>query len=134
MSGCYHGSGVSKTAEINLEIYEGSTFRKSFIWKSDSVAVDLTGYTAKMQVRATIKSSTALLTLTTENGGIVIEDQVEKTGMYSINISSILTANITNHIEVEGIYDLKLISALPDGDVRLQQFGIFTIKPVVTRD
>ena len=58
-----------KPAQLDLIIYQGATFRKTFGWKSSSL--DLTGYTARMQIREKIKNSTVVADLTTENGGII---------------------------------------------------------------
>ena len=40
-----------KPGKIDLDIYQGATFRKQLIWKLNKAVVDLTGYTARMQVR-----------------------------------------------------------------------------------
>ena len=42
-----------KPAVVNLTIYQGSTFMQEFQWKTGNpaVPVDLTGYTARMQIR-----------------------------------------------------------------------------------
>lgn len=63
-------------AIINITIYQGATFRKPFTWLTGLLAtpVDLTGATARMQVRKKASDPKADVTLTTENGGIVITD------------------------------------------------------------
>jgi hypothetical protein len=67
--------------------------------------VDLAGYTARMQIRATKASTTILLELTTANGRITI-DNTAKT--ITLTISAVDTAALTF---LEGVYDLELISA-----------------------
>ncbi len=65
----------------NMLIEQGTTFVRSFnIQYPDPedpevyLNYDLTGYTARMQIRRTIDSSTAIVTCTTENGRISIDD------------------------------------------------------------
>ena len=50
-------------ANIDIIIIEGGTFDKTYQWKTGdpAVAVDLTGYSANMQIRAKTKSETILL-------------------------------------------------------------------------
>ena len=60
-------------ANITLQMEQGATFSKVFTCRDAAgVLVDLTGYTARMQVRATYASPTTLLDLTTENGKLVL--------------------------------------------------------------
>jgi hypothetical protein len=79
-------------ARIDLTIYQGATFRKSLVWKSDGEVVDLTGYTAQMQIRETIDATTSLLDLTTENDRIVI---TEEEGKVELVISAADTAQLS---------------------------------------
>jgi hypothetical protein len=55
-----------------LEIDKGATFQKALEWQdSNSVAIDLTGYTSAMHIRAGY-GTTLIHELTTENGGITL--------------------------------------------------------------
>jgi len=67
--------------------------------------VDLAGYTARMQVRGKITDTEVLVTLTTENGGVEI-DNVNKT--ISLLISATDTAAFTFP---SGVYSLELVSS-----------------------
>ena len=52
---------------------QGSTFTRVFTWQdSTGVPINLSMYTGRMQVRATIDNASTLLSLTTENGGIAL--------------------------------------------------------------
>lgn len=63
--------------------------------------VDLEGYTARMHIRA--KDGTLLLELTTENGGITV-DNVAKT------VSRLIDADVTEAITwTKGWYDLEMV-------------------------
>jgi hypothetical protein len=121
-------------ANIELSICEGADYEQAFIWKSGSTPteVDLTGYTAEMQIRTSYDGD-VLLELTTDNGGIVLADQVTDTGKYSIAIDSTDTVGLcVNHHDVPARYDLFLIS--PTGARRLHQYGRAMIYAAVTRD
>jgi len=54
----------------NITVVNGTTFQLSPVWKVDSLPVDLTGYTADMQVRDI--SNNLIVELTTSNGKISI--------------------------------------------------------------
>lgn len=94
--------------------------------KADNgVPFDLTGYIARMQVRATIASASALIDLTTANGGIVL-------GGTAGTIRVIITAAATAALTIsEGVYDLELIPA--DLSVRRLLQGTVTVSKEATR-
>ena len=109
----------------NFTINQGETFSKSITWKdSGEVIVDLTGYTARMQLRRKINSQTIDKSLTTENGGILIP--APTTGVISLFMSASETA-VLNGIYV---YDLELVKV---GIVKRLLQGSITIDLEVTR-
>lgn len=65
--------------------------------------VDLTGYTARLQIRKSIKAPDVLLELTTENGGISINVPAYT---ITLNISATATAALT---WTEGVYELEMV-------------------------
>lgn len=113
--------------KLKLTIDQGATFTKQLTWKTGTpaVAVDLTGYTARMQIRPTIESSTVLVSLTTENGGIALGGTA---GTITLTITATATAAFT---WTEGVYDLELVSA--GGVVTRLLKGAVTVTPEVTR-
>jgi hypothetical protein len=97
-------------ASYDLTIRQGSTWNQTVIWKdSDGVPVDLTDYTARMQVRPVVQSETIIIELTTENGRIELGGS---TGEVRLNLSAEVTAQIEL---LAGAYDLELESS--DGTV-----------------
>lgn len=69
-------------ADAKLVLAQGGTLdRAVFQWgtqaseTADFVPVDCSTYTARMQIRPTASSSTVLLDLTTENGGLDLDDE-----------------------------------------------------------
>ena len=86
--------------------------------------VNLTGYTARMQIRPTVDSATVLTTLTTENGGITI-NTVDAS--ITLNISATETAAYTWQTAV---YGLELVIGT---DVIPFANGTLTLVKEVTR-
>ena len=115
--------------EIDFTIYQGASLKKEWelVAKGTEDPIDLTGYTARMQVRAKIKDTTPILDLTTENDGITITVGAEKTTL-AIYANAATTAAITAS---KGIYDLELIDT--SGDVYRLMSGSITVSKEVTR-
>lgn len=93
-------------AHIDLDIYKGSTFVKVIQWKTGAtpVAVNLTGCTARMQIRKSVNDTTVLDTLTTENGKIVIHEPLN--GKFKIVISA---PTSTAYTFTSAVYDLEIV-------------------------
>ena len=117
-----------KPAVVNLTIYQGSTFMQEFQWKTGNpaVPVDLTGYTARMQIRPKVTDPTIIATLTTENGGIVFPDAVA--GKFMLEISAAATALMEFK---NAVYDLEMI--MPNGKIKRLFGGTVTLSFEVTR-
>lgn len=115
-------------AKLKLAIEQGATFRKVLTWKAGTpaVAVDLTGCTARMQIRKEIANATPYVELTTENGGIELGDVA---GTITLFISPTDTAAFT---WTTGVYDLEI--EFSPTDVRRLVYGSVTVSPEVTRD
>lgn len=113
--------------EVNLTIYQGATFRQSVTWKSGTPAapVDLTGCTARMQIREKVDSATVLATFTTEDGGITLGAAL---GTVEVFASDETTAGYTF---TRGVYDLEV--EFVSGEVRRLMAGKVTVSPEVTR-
>jgi hypothetical protein len=86
--------------------------------------VDLAGYTARMQIREKVTSSTFIKELTTINGGIVI-DNTAKT--ITINISATDTAALTFK---SAVYSLELVTG---GTVIPFVYGSVSLDTEITR-
>lgn len=110
----------------DLYIEQGATFYQEIVWKdSAGEVIDLTDYTARMQIRRNKQSTTPLISLTTENGRITIE---AANGKVILEVDADDTADFTQFC---GVYDLELISST--GFVtRLMEGGV-TISREVTR-
>jgi hypothetical protein len=107
-------------------IEQGATWSRQFNYKDpNGVAINLTGYTARMQVRAKRTNPEVLLELTTENGGIVLGGA---DGSVTLQASAVDTAAFT---WTRGVYDVELISA--GGIVTRFIRGSVSVSPEVTR-
>jgi FlaG/FlaF family flagellin (archaellin) len=113
-------------AVYDITIEQGATFRLSLVWKdSSNVPVNLTGYTARMQVRRSYTDTVIQLAMTTESGSITL-------GGSAGTINVVSAAAATEDIAARaGVYDLELMSS--DGVVTRLVEGKVTIKPEVTR-
>lgn len=111
----------------DLTLYQGATYRETFTWQAGdpAAAVNLTGCTARMQVRQTVNSPAKLLDLTTENGGITLGGAA---GTIQVVVAPSATAGVTWRT---GVYDLEIV--LAGGDVRRLLAGAVTLSPEVTR-
>lgn len=113
--------------KLPLKIYQGATFRKVVTWKAGQPPqpVNLTGCTARMQIREKVASPTAYITLTTANGGITLGGTA---GTVEIYIPDETTASFT---WTTGVYDLEIEYA--NGEVRRLLSGPVSVSPEVTR-
>ena len=110
--------------KYNMVCPQGSTFNKELTYSINDAAVNLTGYTARMQVREKHTSNTAQLHLNTENDGIVLGGSA---GTITINISASETSAL---VAKDYVYDLELVSA---GTVTRIIEGKFIVTPEVTK-
>lgn len=110
--------------KYNIICPQGSTYSQQLTYSINEQAVNLTGYTAKMQVREKHASKTTDLSLTTENGGISLGGSA---GTIDLNVSASQTAQL---IAKEYVYDIELVSN--ENVYRIIE-GKFIVTPEVTR-
>ena len=106
----------------NFTLEQGSTFSRQITVQENSTALNLTGYTARMQMRSTHDSSTIALTYTSTIASPASNGK--------INLSA--TATQTAAIE-EGIYVYDLEIESSGGVVTRLMEGKVTVTPEVTR-
>lgn len=110
---------------LDFTIEQGATFNLLLTWKIDTVPVNLTGYTARLQARVDVEDSEVIVSLTTSNGGITL-------GGSAGTISLDQTATQTTLLPAGTyVYDLELIAS-NSTVTRLVQ-GELLISPEVTR-
>jgi len=111
----------------NIEIEQGASFSRTITYQdSAGSAVDITGYTIRMQARETVNSSTAYIDINTTDGGVVITDAAA--GEFKLT----LTAAQTSAITVErGVYDLEVVDV--SGNVTRLLQGSVVLDREITR-
>jgi len=105
----------------NFTLDQGSTFSRQLTVEDNNTAMDLSGYTGRMQMRSTHDSSTIALSFT-----VTIANAAA--GKLNISASATSTAGITEGIYV---YDLEIESSA--GTVTRLMEGNITVTPEVTR-
>lgn len=111
-------------ATLNLDCWQGASFDYSLTWQTNGTAVNLTGYTARMQVRESYDSLTPVLSLTS-GSGITLGGT---SGSIILDAHATVTATIPSG---QYVYDLELVTS--GGYVTRLLEGNFTVDPEVTR-
>jgi hypothetical protein len=112
-------------AKYRLDIEHGATFKQNFVWMDATrVPINLTGCTARMQIRQKFTSDEFYVELTTENGKIVL-------GGTTGTVDLIMSPTDTESILTNGVYDLEVI--FTNGDVVRLLYGAVNISKNVTR-
>jgi hypothetical protein len=119
----------------NLEIEQGTTFSVLAVWKDvNGNPVDLSNYTARMQIRSSYASNTIAESLTTSNNEISLSSEGEITMSLPPNRTSAIFVDYTqttNPPRTKYVYDLELVS--PDAVVTRLLFGTVVVIGEVTR-
>lgn len=113
-------------AFYHLVIDQGATLRESFTYRdSNNAVVDLTGYTARSQVRTSYSATGTVLSATSAAGTLAI---TAATGLIAFNVPATTTAALTpgNYV-----WDLEIVD--PSGIVTRLVGGTCTVTPEVTR-
>ena len=110
--------------EYNFTIEQGATFNLLMTWRIDNVAVNLTGYIARLQARIDVDETDTILSLTT-GAGITLGGAA---GTISLDQTATQTAVLPKG---EYVYDLELQSS--GGVVTRLLQGELNISAEVTR-
>lgn len=113
-------------AKYDLKIEQGADFKESLVLRDDQgVLINLTGYTAEMQIRPYVSSDTVLLNATSANGLISI---TPAEALIELIFDNATTAAL---IYTKCVYDLEVTK--PSGEVvRLIEGNVY-VTPQVTR-
>ena len=110
-------------ARYNFTVQQGATWRQVFTMHqgdTSSAVVNLTNYTATLTIKDKPADSTALATLSTSNGGIVLGGTLG-------TITVLQTATQTNaYTWANGEY--RLLLTAPGGDTNEILFGTVTLE------
>lgn len=114
--------------KANLIIPQGADFYLPiYFGQVDGTPIDLTGFSARMQVRETVAATAVLLGLTSDtDGGIEFTDR--PAGKFRIHLTAAQTAAMT---WTRGVYDVELVSS--GGEVTRLLLGDIKVSREVTR-
>jgi len=115
---------VITPGRYNITCYQGATFDRTFTVTIDDVPLNLTGYSAAMQVRSTLDASSAAVSLTS-GSGITLGGTA---GTIGVTIASTATAALEPE---QYVYDLEITSGGGVTDRILM--GNFIVSGEVTR-
>jgi len=111
--------------QLNFLCPQGSTFSKRLTYSIDDIPVDLTGYSARMQVRQNYYSEDTVIDLSTGENGITL-------GGVAGTIDLFIDNDITKDFPPGSwLYDLEIESS--GGIVGRLIEGNFVVTPEVTR-
>ena len=120
-------------AQADICIFQGATFSQTLYWEvgNPPAPVNLTGYTAKLQVRSSHKSKVVILELSTSNGRITLGTGGDMTtGAINLSISATDTAQLSICDDAKPVYDLEMTNS---GVVSRILQGNVIIAPEVTK-
>ena len=123
---------MSNALDITMD--QGSTLIYNFnLSASTGAPLDLTGFDARMQVRAAFGASSALINCTLPNGKLTITNATQ--GALTLQLQPTDTSSIRfpglNDDTYDCVYDLEIVD--PVGNVYKPARGNFTINREVTR-
>jgi|TARA_B110000977_G_scaffold12647_1_gene16054 hypothetical protein len=122
-----NGGLASNSGAHDIVADQGATFTYNIMYAdAKRKAHNVTGYTARMQLRATASSVEKVLELTTENGRIAVDGAA---GVFTLYVSA---SDMTNTPPGVYVYDLE-IEAPVTGFVERLMMGYFTVRSEVTR-
>lgn len=112
------------TGTYNIVCPQGVTYTETFTYSIGGTAVNLSGYSASMQVRRSYDDLTALITLSSPSSGITL-------GGSAGTITLVIPFATTETFQAgQYIYDLELTSSGGIKDRLIQ--GTFTVSAEVT--
>jgi hypothetical protein len=115
---------MQNPAIYNVTMYQGASFDLSLTWNVNSIPVNLTGYSSRMQVRTSYDASSTVLSLTS-GSGITLGGTA---GTITVAASAATTAGVSTG---QYVYDLEMVSG-GSAVTRLIQ-GTFLVDPEVTK-
>jgi hypothetical protein len=117
---------MANSNRYDLEIKQGATYSIVATWAgSDGSPINLTSYTARLQIRESYTATSTLISLT-NGSGITLGGSA---GTIAITITAAQTAALS--APGSGVYDLEMVSA--GGVVTRLLEGVVTISAEVTR-
>jgi hypothetical protein len=127
-------------ANVDITIVEGGTFDQTFQWKQGTplAAVDITGYTAEMKIRATLAGAVLLsvpnqvAAWTADAATGIYTSGIAASGQWRVYLRDESTLGLcAANKDINGVYDLFLTNV--SDEVVFQMYGSALISAAVTR-
>ena len=117
---------MQSPGRLDMSCYQGASFDYTLTWQTGGTPVNLSGYSARMQVRDGFDGGSAIVNLTSGTG-ITLGGTA---GTIVVALTPTQTAAIDATPSGQYVYDLELVSG--STVTRLVE-GLFTVSPEVTR-
>ncbi len=117
---------MQSPGRLDMSCYQGASFDYTLTWQTGGTPVNLSGYSARMQVRDGYDGGSAIVNLTSGTG-ITLGGTA---GTIVVALTATETAAIDATPSGQYVYDLELVSGLTV--TRLVE-GNFLVSPEVTR-
>ena len=117
---------MQSPGRLDMDCYQGASFDYTLTWQTGGTPVNLSGYTARMQVRDTYDGGSAVVSLTSGTG-ITLGGTA---GTILVALTATQTAAIDATPSGQYVYDLELVNGATV--TRLVE-GTFIVSPEVTR-
>lgn len=118
-------------ARYSFIVEQGATTNIQLKWQDESGSIDLSGYSAKMQIRPTVDSSTVYLTLSSsldvDGTGLNMSGSDGETAVQSGSIGIYISAAQSSQLNFDtAYYDLEMmngneVTRLLEGQVKLSK-------------
>ena len=117
----------------NLTLYQGMDFRRCFFWTLDEPEepVNLTGYSARLELRKTPAGAAALTLHSGVGGGITLGPPAGEIWVDFEHPAVLALIDAASNDPVTYLYDLRLVD--PNGEVIFPVYGTATVSPRITR-
>ncbi len=124
---------AEEPAVQELEVFQGAYWSQRLVWKdANDDPIDLTGFTARMQVRRTVDETGEPLLELTDGDGITLGEADPTDGVILLELEATQTAALpATPSDRKWRYDLELVPS--DAHVRRLMMGKFVVSLEVTR-
>ena len=114
---------VDSPGIYNIDLIQGASFVRSLTWTDqNNTLIDLTGYTAKLDIRQNISDTSPIISLSTSNSRITLGGAL---GTILLNLNATETGSLNFST---ALYDLELYSG--SNTIRLLQGKVILSKQV----
>jgi hypothetical protein len=119
---CNNSNADFRPANYNIQIWQNNTWSQIFQLSANEIPIDLTGAFVEIQVRQYPNSSTAVMTLDSNDNGIILGG----VDLNQITINAPVTAAAGSYV-----YDMTIL--FPNENVKTYIWGNYIVYPEITQ-